>query len=230
MEFRHRGKWYFRGEIVDSSHGMLHNRNIKTVRDGTGKVGAMREQKRVFQAAVKLLALGFLFSCGNPANPPAPTWTAENLNASSGAAKPEAPKPPAPPKPDPGTTSSLDALRKGEAATAGPMKDVNFDFDSVALSESARSTLKANADWLKSNAAARIQIEGHCDERGTAEYNMALGAKRAQAAMDYLATLGVAASRMSTISYGEEIPVCKEKTEDCWAKNRRARFVITASK
>jgi len=191
----------------------------------------MREQKQFFHTVVRLLALGFLFSCGSPANPPTPTWTAENPNASSGAAaKPEAPKPPAPPKPDPGTTSSLDALRKGEAATAGPMKDVNFDFDSVVLSEVARSTLKANADWLKSNTAARIQIEGHCDERGTAEYNMALGAKRAQAAMDYLATLGVAASRMSTISYGEEIPVCKEKTEDCWAKNRRARFVITASK
>jgi peptidoglycan-associated lipoprotein len=191
----------------------------------------MREQKRIIQGAVKLLALGFLVSCGSPANPPPPTWTAENLNASSGAAaKAEAPKPPAPPKPDPGTTSSLDALRKGEAATAGPMKDVNFDFDSVALSEIARAILKANADWLKSNATARIQIEGHCDERGTAEYNMALGAKRAQAAMDYLATLGIAASRMSTISYGEEIPLCKDKTEDCWAKNRRARFVITASK
>ncbi len=121
-------------------------------------------------------------------------------------------------------------MRKGEAATAGPLKDVNFAFDSVALSEAARATLKVNADWLKSNAAARIQIEGHCDERGTAEYNMALGAKRAQAAMDYLATLGIAASRMSTISYGEEIPLCKDKTEDCWAKNRRARFVIAASK
>ncbi|HWH78394.1 MAG TPA: OmpA family protein, partial [Candidatus Binatus sp.] len=73
-------------------------------------------------------------------------------------------------------------------------------------------------------------IEGHCDERGTAEYNMALGAKRAQAAKDYLATLGIVANRISTISYGEEIPVCKEKTEECWAKNRRDRFVISASK
>ena len=191
----------------------------------------MREQKRIYHLTVKLLALGFLFSCGNPANPPAPKWTAENLSAPSvAAAKPEAPKPPAAPKPDPGTTSSLDALRKGEAATAGPLKDVNFAFDSVALSEAARATLKANADWLKSNAAARIQIEGHCDERGTAEYNMALGAKRAQAALDYLATLGIAASRMSTISYGEEIPVCKDKTEACWAQNRRARFVVTAAK
>ena len=138
-------------------------------------------------------------------------------------------KPPAPPPADSGAKSSLDDLRSGQAPTAGPLKDVGFDFDSAALSEGARATLRANADWLKSNAAARVQIEGHCDERGTAEYNMALGAKRAQAAMDYLATLGIAANRLSTISYGEEIPVCKEKTEECWSKNRRARFVVTQS-
>ena len=107
---------------------------------------------------------------------------------------------------------------------------MNFDFDSVALSETARATLRANADWLKTNATARVQIEGHCDERGTAEYNMALGAKRAQTAMDYLATLGIAANRLSTISYGEEVPLCKEQTEECWARNRRARFVISDSK
>jgi peptidoglycan-associated lipoprotein len=124
----------------------------------------------------------------------------------------------------------LEALRKGEAATGGPLKDIGFSFDSAALSESARATLKRNADWLKANAAARIQIEGHCDERGTAEYNMALGAKRAQAAMDYLVTLGIAGNRISTTSYGEEIPVCKESNEECWVKNRRARFVVAAGK
>jgi peptidoglycan-associated lipoprotein len=110
------------------------------------------------------------------------------------------------------------------------LKDVNFAFDSAALSESSRATLRAHADWLKTNPAARVQVEGHCDERGTAEYNMALGAKRAQAAMDYLTTLGIAANRLSTISYGEEIPVCKEKTEECWARNRRARFVVSETK
>ena len=73
---------------------------------------------------------------------------------------------------------------------------------------------------------ARVEIEGHCDDRGTNEYNLALGAKRAQAAREYLTTLGVVAARLSTISYGEEIPVCKEATESCWGQNRRARFVI----
>jgi peptidoglycan-associated lipoprotein len=86
--------------------------------------------------------------------------------------------------------------------------------------------LRANADWLKKNSNARVEIEGHCDDRGTSEYNLALGAKRAQAAREYLVTLGVAAARLSTISYGEEIPVCKEATESCWQQNRRARFVI----
>ena len=191
----------------------------------------MREHGGIFRKGVQLLALSFLFACGNPANPPPPKWTAENLNAPAAAPiKPEAPRPAPLAKLDPGATSSLDALRKGEAATGGPMKDINFNFDSAALSDDSRATLRANADWLKANAAARIQIEGHCDERGAADYNMALGAKRAQAAMDYLATLGVTANRMSTISYGEEIPMCKEKTEECWAKNRRDRFVIQGSK
>lgn len=167
----------------------------------------------------------FLISCGNPANPPPPKWTAQNPGANTAA--PSNPAPSAAAKSVPGTTSSLDALRSGQSATPGPLKDISFNFDSADLSESARATLKANAEWLKGNPAARVQIEGHCDERGAADYNMALGAKRAQAAMDYLATLGVAGNRLSTISYGEEIPVCKEKTEDCWSKNRRARFVVS---
>ena len=189
----------------------------------------MRKQKVFFQFGLSLLTTAFLISCGNPANPPPPKWSAENPNASS-SAKPAAQAKAAPSKSAPGTTSSLDALRSGESATGGPLKDIGFNFDSAALSENARATLKANADWLKSNPASRVQIEGHCDERGAADYNMALGAKRAQAAMDYLTTLGIAANRLSTISYGEEIPVCKDKTEECWAKNRRARFVVSQSK
>jgi peptidoglycan-associated lipoprotein len=177
---------------------------------------------------LSLLAVAFLFSCGNPANPPEPKWTSENANASSGQMAAATAKPAPATKPD--TESSLDALRRGDSPTGGPLNDVYFNFDSAALSESARATLKANADWLKKNPSARVQIEGHCDERGAADYNMALGAKRAQAAQDYLATLGVAANRMATVSYGEEIPVCKEHNEGCWVKNRRARFVVSGGK
>ena len=131
------------------------------------------------------------------------------------------------------TPGSLDALRKGQSTAtpaSGPLKDVFFDYDRYDLGADARQVLKSNADWLKKNASARIEIEGHCDERGTSEYNLALGAKRAQSAKDYLATLGIAGDRLSTISYGEEIPVCKQLTEDCWRQNRRARFVIIPSR
>jgi peptidoglycan-associated lipoprotein len=188
----------------------------------------MRERKPLLSHGLILLAFTFLISCGNPVNEPPPKWMAsQNPNATTtptGTAKP------APAKPEATTDSSLDALRRGETPAGGPLKDVNFDFDSAALSESARATLRTHADWLKNNPAARVQIEGHCDERGTAEYNMALGARRAQAAMDYLTTLGIAGNRLSTLSYGEEIPVCKEKTEECWARNRRARFVVSSGK
>jgi peptidoglycan-associated lipoprotein len=124
------------------------------------------------------------------------------------------------------TPSSIDRLRQGETASSSPVKDVYFAFDSYDLRPDARETLKANADWLKAHPSVRVEIEGHCDERGTNQYNLALGAQRAQAAKDYLVTLGIARERLSTISYGEEVPVCREQTEECWQKNRRDRFVV----
>lgn len=126
-------------------------------------------------------------------------------------------------------TSSLKQLQEGKppiTPASSPLKDVYFDFDRYDLNADARTILRGNADWLKSNPRARIEIEGHCDERGTGEYNLALGAKRAQAAREYLTSLGIDGARLSTISYGEEIPICKEQSEECWRQNRRARFVI----
>jgi len=131
------------------------------------------------------------------------------------------------------SSSSLSQLQQGKppvTPASSPLKDVFFDFDRYDLSGDARTILRANAEWLKSNPAARVEIEGHCDDRGTNEYNLALGAKRAQSAREYLTTLGIAAARLSTISYGEEIPVCKEQGESCWKQNRRARFVIIQSR
>ena len=127
--------------------------------------------------------------------------------------------------------SSLGQLQEGKSPeSTGPLKDIFFDFDSHNLRADARDTLRANADWLKRNPATRVEIEGHCDDRGTNEYNLALGAKRAKSAKDYLATLGVSEDRLSTISYGEEIPVCKEANETCWQRNRRGRFVVLPSR
>lgn len=121
--------------------------------------------------------------------------------------------------------SSLDALRDGQTAAEGPMKTIYFEFDSFDLSADARATLKSNAAWLKANPSSTVEIEGHCDERGTTEYNLALGAKRARAAMDYLAALGINPARMKTVSYGEELPACREASEVCYERNRRDRFV-----
>lgn len=129
--------------------------------------------------------------------------------------------------------SSLDALRRGEkptTAAGSALKEIYFDFDRYDLSGDARTTLKTAGDWLRSNPSVRVEIEGHSDERGTSEYNLALGAKRAQAAKDYLVSLGVAVGRLSTVSYGEEIPVCREHNDGCWSKNRRDRFVALAAK
>jgi len=122
--------------------------------------------------------------------------------------------------------SSLDAHREGKMPTSGPLIDINFDFDQYNLRADARDVLKSHAGWLNNNASAQVEIEGHCDERGTGEYNLALGAKRAQTAKDYLVTSGVPANHITTISYGKELPVCREQTEECWQKNRRDRFVV----
>ncbi|MGH7926735.1 MAG: OmpA family protein, partial [Candidatus Binatia bacterium] len=124
--------------------------------------------------------------------------------------------------------TSLEALRRGEPAVTSErnaLQEIYFGFNRFDLSSDARATLKAAADWLRDNRAVRVEIEGHSDERGTSEYNLALAAKRAYAAKDYLISLGIAEARLSTISYGEEIPVCREPTEQCWRRNRRDRFV-----
>ena len=129
-------------------------------------------------------------------------------------------------------SSTLEQRQQGKpvgTAPSSPLKDVYFDFDRYDLRADARDILKTNAAWLKQNPASSVEIEGHCDERGTSEYNLALGAKRAQTAKEYLVNLGVAHQRLSTISYGEELPVCSEANEECWQKNRHDRFVIKAS-
>lgn len=106
----------------------------------------------------------------------------------------------------------------------GPLKPVYFSFDSYALSSTAKEVLRQNSEWLKANPATAFQVEGHCDERGTNEYNQVLGANRARAAADYLRSLGIGNDRMSTLSFGEDMPVDPGHTEEAWAKNRRAQF------
>ncbi len=111
---------------------------------------------------------------------------------------------------------------------AGYLKDAFFDYDKADLRDDARAALSADAEWLKKYSSAQILIEGHCDERGTSEYNLALGDRRANTAREYLASLGIDSGRIKTVSYGKERPFCTESNESCWQQNRRAHFVFTA--
>jgi len=166
--------------------------------------------------AVPLIALA---ACSTNSPSKSPDVTGMKSQQSVAAAKPVKPVAAS-------SGSSLDANREGKPPAAGPLKDIYFDFDKYDLSSDARGILKFHAQWLKENGGVQIEIEGHCDDRGTDEYNLALGAKRAQTAKDYLVTLGVTAGRIATISYGKELPVCREQTEECWQRNRHDRFVV----
>ena len=142
-----------------------------------------------------------------------------------------APAPPAETAPPPPTETAPPPPRREAPppaefrATTG-VRTINFDFDRADIRPGEAAILDANADWLRVNPDRLVLIEGHCDERGTAEYNLALGERRALAAKAYLLARGIAESRMTVTSYGFERPLCREHAESCWARNRRAEFLI----
>ncbi len=149
-------------------------------------------------------------------------------------AQPQAEKvmPPATPVP---STEAAPAEMQPEAANekAGTMaeglKPIYFEFDKSFIRDDAQAIMRANAEWLKANPKTTIKIEGNCDERGTKEYNQALGQRRAESAKKYLTELGIAGHRISLLSYGKEKPVCSEHDETCLQKNRRDDFVVTGN-
>ena len=148
------------------------------------------------------------------------------------------PAPPAPPRasasvPAPSSTALTEEelfARKSlaELNAERPLADVRFELDDWTLGEDARVVLQKNADWLRRWASTRVTIEGHCDDRGTGEYNMALGERRAHAVKEYLGNLGVSPERILVVSKGEESPVCVDSHEGCWQQNRRGHPIITA--
>ncbi|MDD3845710.1 MAG: OmpA family protein [Syntrophorhabdaceae bacterium] len=119
-----------------------------------------------------------------------------------------------------------DRLLREQERLAGILKDVLFDFDSYAVNSSELPKIEGVGSFMKQDRSVRLVVEGHCDERGTVEYNLALGQKRAEAVKDYLLKLGIDGGRIRTISYGKEIPVESGRTEEAWSKNRRAHFKI----
>lgn len=123
---------------------------------------------------------------------------------------------------------TLELNGDSDSNKAGGLQTVYFGFDSSNLDSETKEAVKANADFLKANANVDIQVEGHCDERGGRQYNLALGERRAKAVRDYLVALGVESKRISTISYGNERPKAEGSDESAWSQNRRANFVVTA--
>jgi peptidoglycan-associated lipoprotein len=183
-------------------------------------------RKRTALVCVAFLAFAAVWSTG--CSKKAPT-TVQEQRPTESAAPPAATPVPAPPTTAPADetqrvlSSSLEELNR-----KGYLQDAYFDYDKYELRDDARSALATNSEWLKRFGTIQVLIEGHCDERGTEAYNLALGERRANSAKDYLASLGIDGGRMKTVSYGKERPVCTESNEACWQKNRRAHFVITA--
>ena len=132
--------------------------------------------------------------------------------------------PPRAPAPAPAATAASRPAPRDFAENPN-VKDVFFDFDKYDIRPGDAKALDSSAEWLKQNRGELVLVEGHCDERGTPEYNLALGERRAKAAMNYLVAQGVEANRITIISYGKERPQCTEKSEACWEKNRRAHFL-----
>lgn len=113
---------------------------------------------------------------------------------------------------------------RGKVSSGGRFEDVFFAYDAADLDGAGTQAVRANAELLRAEKG-RVEIEGHCDDRGTAEYNLALGARRAKSVRDALVGLGISSSRLSTVSYGEELPLCRDANEACWSRNRRSHLV-----
>ena len=191
----------------------------------------MNVYRRTAGTAVFCLVVGLsVAACGKKAPvvapPPPPPET-----------KPVAPPPPPPPPPPAEKPAPPRALTEDEIYAQmsladlnakRPLADVYFDLDESSIKDEAKASLTANATWLKRFTSAKINVEGHCDERGTAEYNLGLGDRRANAVKTYLVELGVPADRVVVVSKGKESPFCTESNESCWQQNRRGHFVITA--
>jgi peptidoglycan-associated lipoprotein len=178
-------------------------------------------------AALAILATALLPLAGACKKKP-PTTTAEARPPVEAPAPPETRVPPPPPSAPPEAGAEVMTQDISEMNKKGYLQDAFFDYDQSDLRDDARTVLSADAEWLKRYPSIQVLVEGHCDERGTSAYNLALGDRRANAARDYIASLGISAARVRTVSYGKERPFCTESSESCWQQNRRAHFVITA--
>jgi len=184
----------------------------------------MKRTMMVLLSLVLVLSLAVLYGCPKKAEvasapeaqkvEQAPAKSAEDIAAEKAAAEKRAAEAAA-------KAAEEQKAREAAAKAAAGLQPIYFDFDKSFIRDDAKPVMKANAEYLKANPKVKVRIEGNCDERGTIEYNQALGQRRATAAKKYLTDMGISAKRISLISYGKEKPVCSQGTEDCWQKNRR---------
>lgn len=190
----------------------------------------MNRRFQLFAATVLIAALT-AGACAKkkplpPAPPPAP---AAPPPATTPAPPPPPPPPPPAPQPKVPTEDEIFGNKTLDQLNAEkPLADVFFGYDSTTLTDEARASLQKNIDWMKRWSSTKIMVEGHADSRGTNEYNLALGERRADAVRDYLVSLGLMADRVTIVSKGEEQPFCSEDNESCWHQNRRGHFIVTA--
>jgi peptidoglycan-associated lipoprotein len=177
-------------------------------------------------AMVAILMVGCAKTPATTTSAPAPTGSATSGTSSgtsntgmTGANRPGATTS------NPGSMGGSARVNPSDYAGVSDLADVHFDFDKYDIRSTEATLLDSHAAWLKQNGDRLILIEGHCDERGTTEYNVALGERRAKATMNYLVSRGISASRIAIVSYGEERPGCGQHTEGCWTQNRRAHFL-----
>jgi peptidoglycan-associated lipoprotein len=183
--------------------------------------GASKMKRTLFASGIALIVLLTLTSCQKKA----PTSAAQAREA-----RPTPSTPPQPVRPAPAPVTGDDVMAQDLMTINrhGYLKDVFFDFDESNLRDDARATLSTDAHWLGRYGSIQFLVEGHCDERGTEAYNLALGDRRANAVREYLTSLGIDASRIKTVSYGKERPSCTESSDSCWQENRRDHFLVTA--
>jgi peptidoglycan-associated lipoprotein len=188
---------------------------------------------RQLGSVIGLFAMVILVASGcrrqAPAQTPAPPPPPQAAVTPAPPPPPKPPPPAAPPKPTPLTEEQIFAQTSLEQLNAQrPLADVFFDYNQSGVRDDGRAPLQKNADWLKRWTSTQITVEGHADSRGSSEYNLALGSRRANAVKDYLVNLGVPGNRITVVSKGKEQPFCTAESEDCWQQNRRGHFIITA--
>jgi peptidoglycan-associated lipoprotein len=182
-------------------------------------------------AAVVLAAIVGVSACAKkkPVPPPAPPPPAAAEAPRTTPATPPPPPPaPAPTSRTPTEEEVFASKTLDQLNAEKPLSDVFFDLDQAQIRDEARPTLQKDADWMKRWTSTKVTVEGHGDSRGSAEYNLALGDRRASAVRDYLVSLGIPADRVQVVSKGKESPFCAEETEACWQENRRGHFIVTA--